>query len=270
MNSERYSRQDMVPEFSGDGQQNLEDASVLVIGAGAIGSTLLYNLASAGVGTIGVADQNIVGLSDLNAYIHFEEDLGTLKALSATRKLRAYNSLVNVIPHDTAINKDNAYEIISQYDIVVLAVSNPQTVLLVNEACAELDKPFVHGKTNGFIGTVGLIVPHETPCLSCFYGEEIPPEDNYGSVSGVSSLIASLMSTAVLQYLLGAPVAMKGKLFIYNCADATIEKILLEHRHDCSICGEKADRHDDLDDLGDLDDLDDLDDDELNEEAEEA
>lgn len=247
MNSERYSRQGMVPEFSGDGQQKLEDASVLIIGASSIGSTLMYNLASAGVGTIGVADHNIVGTSNLNAPIHFEEDLGTLKVISATRKLKAYNSLINVIPHATAINKDNAYEIISQYDIVVLAVNNPQTAMLVNEACVELGKPFVHGKTNGFIGTAGFILPQETPCLACFYGREMPPEDNYGSVSGVSSTIASLMSTAVLQYLLGAPVAMKGKLFIYNCENATIEKIDLSHRHDCDICGAREDPDDDLD-----------------------
>ena len=231
MNSERYSRQGMVPEFSGEGQQTLEDASVLIIGASSIGSTLMYNLASAGIGTI-----------------HFEEDLGTLKVISATRKLKAYNSLINVIPHATAINKDNVYEIVSQYDIIVLAVNNPQTAMLVNEACVELDKPFVTGKTNGFIGTAGFILPHETPCLACFYGEEIPPEDNYGSVSGVSSTIASLMSTSVLQYLLGAPVAMKGKLFIYNCENATIDKIDLTHRHDCAVCGAKEDVDDDFDD----------------------
>lgn len=248
MNSERYSRQSMVQEFSGEGQQLLEDASVLVIGASSIGSTLMYNLASAGVGTIGVADHNIVGTSNLNAFVHFEEDLGTLKVISATRKLKAYNSLINVIPHATAINKDNVYEIVSQYDIVVLAVNNPQTQMLVNEACVELDKPFVLGKTNGFIGTAGFILPHETPCLACFYGEEMPPEDNYGSVSGVSSTIASLMSTSVLQYLLGTPVAMKGKLFIYNCENATIDKIDLTHRHDCAVCGAKEEADDDLKD----------------------
>ena len=81
MNSERYSRQGMVPEFSGEGQQTLEDASILIIGASSIGSTLMYNLASAGIGTIGVADHNIVGTSNLNAPIHFEEDLGTQSLL---------------------------------------------------------------------------------------------------------------------------------------------------------------------------------------------
>lgn len=256
MNSERYSRQSLVSEFAGDGQQKLEDASVLVIGASSIGSTLLFNLASAGVGTIGVADHNIVGPANLNAPIHFEEDLGTLKVISATRKLKAYNSLVNVIPHATAINKDNAYEIISQYDIVVLAVSTPQTAMLVNEACVELGKPFVIGKTNGFVGTAGFVLPHETPCLSCFYGKEIPPEDNFGSVSGVSSTIAALMSTAVLQYLLGAPVAMLGKLFIYNCEDASIEKVDMTHRHDCDICGPKSDFEDDYEDFEDVEEED--------------
>ena len=251
MNSERYARQNMLSDFSEGGQQKLEEASVLIIGATSIGSTLMYNLASAGIGTIGIADHNIVGAANLNAPIHFEEDLGTLKVISAARKLKAYNSLINVIPHATAIHKDNAYEIISQYDIVVLAMNNPQTHMLVNEACVELGKPFVAGKTNGFIGTSCFILPHETPCLACFYGEEIPPEDNYGSVSGVSSTIAALMSTAIIQYLLDVPVAMQGKLFIYNCQDASIEKVDMTHRHDCPVCGSKSEFDDDLDGFDD-------------------
>ena len=253
MNSERYSRQCMLPEFNDGGQQKLEDASVLIIGASSIGSTLMYNLASAGVGTIGIADHNIVGTSNLNAPIHFEEDQGTLKVVSATRKLKAYNSLINVIPHATAINKDNAYEIISQYDIVVLAINNPQTAMLVNEACVALDKPFVSGKTNGFIGSAVFIIPHDTPCLACFYGKEMPPEENYGSVSGVSSTIASLMSSSILQYLLDVPVAMKGKLFIYNCETATIDKIDMTHNHDCAICGSKSDVDEEYDEFDTFD-----------------
>lgn len=249
MNSERYSRQAMIPEFADDGQQLLDDASVLIIGANTIGSTLLFNLASAGIGTLGVADHNIVGPANLNASIHFEDDLGTLKVISATRKLKAYNSMINVIPHATAINKDNAYEIISQYDIVALAVNNPQTAMLVNEACVELGKPFVYGKSNGSAGTTGFVLPHETPCLACFYGKELPPEDNFGSCSGVSSSLGALMSTAILQYLLGMPVAMQGKLFIYDSLSATIEKIDLTHRHDCSICGPKSDFEDEEDDF---------------------
>ena len=253
MNSERYMRQGMVPEFGDDGQQKLEDASVLIIGAGAIGSTLMYNLAASGIGTIGVADHSIVKINSLNAqYVHFEDDIGTLKVISATRKLKSYNSMIHVIPHATAINKDNAYEIISQYDIVALCVTNSQTQMIVNEACVELGKPFVVGTTNGFAGTCAFILPQQTPCLACFYGKEIPPEDNFGTISAVTSTIASFMSTAILQYLLETPVALEGKLFYYDSIHATIEKIDLSQRHDCSICGPNADWQK-LDD-GDLED----------------
>ncbi len=254
MNSERYSRQNLIPEFGDDGQQKLEDASVLIIGATSIGSTMMYNLASAGVGTIGIADHNIVAPSNLNSSVLFEEDLGSLKANAAADKLKAYNSMINVIPHPIAINKDNVYEMVSQYDIIVLALNNPQIALLVNEACVNLGKPFVYGKTNGFVGTAVFILPSETPCLSCFYGKEIPPEENYGSISAVSSTISALLATSVIQYLLELPVALKGNLIIYHSDTAVLEKIPLTHREDCDVCG--AESENDLFDDVDLDEED--------------
>lgn len=115
MNSDRYVRQTSIDDIGEAGQEKLSDASVLIIGAGGVGSTLMFDLVAAGVGTIGIADHEIVKISNLNRqFIHFEKDVGSLKVLSASRKLRKQNSEVNVIPHATAINKDNAYEIISQ------------------------------------------------------------------------------------------------------------------------------------------------------------
>ena len=144
--SDRYSRQIMIPEFGEDGQQKLEDASVLVIGAGGLGTTILYHLAAAGIGTIGIADNDIVNISNLNRqYIHFEKDLGSLKVVSAAEKLRKFNSNLQIIPLATAISTDNAIDIISQYDIVALAVDSVQARMIVNEACVQLKKPFVDG-----------------------------------------------------------------------------------------------------------------------------
>ncbi len=240
MNSDRYSRQIMIAEFGDDGQERLSDSSVLVIGAGGLGTTLLYHLAAAGIGTIGIADHDIVSISNLNRqYIHFEEDLGSLKVISAARKLRQFNSEINVIPHATAINKDNAYEIISQYDMVALAVDNAQARMIVNEACVELGKPFVDGGVNGFVGTSVFIDPTKTPCLACLYGTELPPEERFSSISSVVGTIASIEATSAIQYLLGEDVPLSGKLLYYDAKLAEFEKLPLKLKKGCPVCGGK-------------------------------
>lgn len=243
MNSERYDKQIILPEFGDDGQDRLEDASVLIVGAGGLGSTLMYNLAAAGVGTIGIADPDIVSPSNLNRqYIHFEDDIGTLKVISAARKLRQFNSLINIIPHAVAINKDNAYETIAQYDIVALAADNTQAKMIVNEACVELGTPFVDGNANGFFGTVAFIRPGVTPCLACMYGTDRPPEEAYGSLGSVISTISSIEATAVIQYLLGLEVPMEGQLLYYDASKAEMEKVPITKNHQCPICGSSPEK----------------------------
>ena len=238
--SDRYSRQIMIPEFGEDGQQKLADASVLVIGAGGLGTTLIYHLAAAGVGTIGIADNDIVSLSNLNRqYIHFEEDIGSLKVVSAANKIHMFNSEIQVIPHANAISKDNAYEIISQYDIVALAVDNAQARMIVNEACVELGTPFVDGGINGFVGTSVFINPHHTPCLACLYGTELPPEERFSAVSSVTGTIASIEATSVIQYILGLEVPLAGKLLYYDAHEADFEQLELKFNKNCPICGGK-------------------------------
>ena len=238
--SDRYSRQIMIPEFGEDGQEKLANASVLVIGAGGLGTSLIYNLAAAGVGTIGIADNDIVSLSNLNRqFIHFEEDIGGLKVVSAAKKIRQFNSSLQIVPYATAISKDNAYEIINEYDIVALAVDNAHARMIVNEACVELGIPFVDGGINGFIGTSVFINPHETPCLACLYGTELPPEENYSAVGSICSTIASIEATSVIQYILGLEVPLAGKLLYYDAHAASFEQLPLKFNKKCPICGGK-------------------------------
>lgn len=241
MTADRYSKQMILPEFGDDGQQKLEDASVLVVGAGGLGSTILYNLAAAGVGTIGIADPDIVTANNLNRqFIHFEEDIGSLKVNSACRKLREFNSLINIIPHATALNKDNAYEIIAQYDVVAMAVNNNQAKMIINEACVELDIPFSDGNANGFVGTASFCVPHKDPCLACLYGTTQPADEAFGTVGSVVSTIAGMETTNIIQYLLGLPVPLEGKLLCYDASAASIETVTVEFQDNCPVCGAKA------------------------------
>lgn len=238
--SDRYSRQIMIPEFGEDGQEKLHDASVLVIGAGGLGTTLIYHLAAAGVGTIGIADNDIVSLSNLNRqFIHFEDDIGSLKVVSAAGKVRKFNSGIQVIPLATAISKDNATEIISQYDIVALAVDNAQARMIVNEACVDLGIPFVDGGINGFVGTSVFINPHQTPCLACLYGTELPPEERFSAISSVVGTIASIEATSVIQYILGIDVPLAGELLYYDGQSADFERLPMKFKKGCPICGGK-------------------------------
>lgn len=240
MNFERYAKQMNIPEFGVDGQEKLEDASVLIIGAGGVGSTVIYALAAAGVGTIGIADPEIVKVDDLNRqFIHFEEDLGTLKVTSASRKLRQFNSLINVIPHAVAINKDNAYEIIAQYDIVALAVNSFQAKIVVNQACYESGTPLVVGSVGEFCGTCAFIDPANTPCLQCLYGTEFPPEDKFASVSSTNAAIGAVMSDAIIQYLLSGSSSMAGQFLYLDTRIAKMEVTPIVGIDTCPICGKQ-------------------------------
>ena len=217
MNFERYAKQMNIPAFGVDGQEKLEDASVLIIGAGGVGSTVMYALAAAGVGTIGIADPEIVKVDDLNRqFIHFEEDLGTLKVTSASRKLRQFNSLINVIPHAVAINKDNAYEIIAQYDIVALAVNSFQAKIVVNQACYESGTPLVVGSVGDFWG----IDPH---LLSGY----------------TNAAIGAVMSDAIIQYLLSGSSSMAGQFLYLDTRIAKMEVTPIVGIDTCPICGKQ-------------------------------
>jgi adenylyltransferase/sulfurtransferase len=231
----------MLEEIGTQGQEKLFDASVLVIGAGGMGSPLLYCLAGAGVGTIGIADSDIVSVSNLNRqYLHFERDIGTLKVHSAAKKLKEFNSHINIISHETAINTENAYEIISQYDVVALAVDNTQTRMIVNKACVELGKPFTDGAVNGFVGTSIFVNPGLTPCLACLYGTNIPPEDNLGAVASIVGTISTIQGTTIMQYILGLDMPLAGKLFYYDGLRASTEKLKLKFNKTCPICSQKV------------------------------
>lgn len=238
--SDRYDRQTMIPEIGDDGQRKLADAKVLVIGAGGLGTTIIYHLAAAGVGTIGVADNDIVSLSNLNRqFIHFEDDIGKEKVVSAKEKINKFNSEIKVVPYASFVDENNANEIIKDYDIVAIAVDNQKARNIINKACVDLDKPFADGGVNGFVGTSSFFVPGETPCLSCLYGLDLPPEENYSAVSSVVGMIASIETTSVLQYILGLPIPLKGNLLYCDAMNAEFDTLPLKFNKTCPICGGK-------------------------------
>ncbi len=174
---DRYSRHLVLPEVGEKGQRKLLDSKVIFIGAGGLGSPALLYLAAAGVGAIGVIDDDVVEESNLQRQvIHSIETVGQNKAESARTTIQRLNPDVEVKVHPTRIDKDNAQELIDGYDVVVDGSDNFDTRYVINDAAVALRKPVVHGSIFRFEGMVSTFVPFEGPCYRCLYPEAPPPE----------------------------------------------------------------------------------------------
>jgi adenylyltransferase/sulfurtransferase len=172
----RYSRHLLIPEVGVKGQKKLKGSKILVIGAGGLGSPVALYLASAGVGTIGIVDYDIVDESNLQRQIlHSTEDVGIPKVESAKRRLLEINPYIEVITYNLKLSKDNVLEIIRDFDLVVDGTDNFATRYLVNDACAFLDKPLVYGSIFRFEGQATVFYAKEGPCYRCLYPEPPPP-----------------------------------------------------------------------------------------------
>jgi sulfur-carrier protein adenylyltransferase/sulfurtransferase len=174
---DRYSRHLILPEVGEEGQRKLLESKVLCIGAGGLGSPALLYLAAAGIGTIGIVDSDVVETSNLQRQVvHSTSTVGMLKAESARDRLRDLNPDVNVVVHAFRLDKSNAHELMSQYDVIVDGCDNFDTRYVVNDTAVELRKPVVHGSIFRFEGMASTFVPFEGPCYRCLYPEAPPAE----------------------------------------------------------------------------------------------
>ena len=172
----RYSRHVLIPEVGEAGQLKLLDARVLLVGAGGLGSPAALYLAAAGIGTLGIVDSDVVEESNLQRQVlHTTERVGTSKVESARAAIAALNPEVRFEGHETRLNRENAWEIISQYDIVVDGTDNFDTRYMINELCVEMRKPNVSASILSFDGQLSTFVPGEGPCYRCVYPEPPPP-----------------------------------------------------------------------------------------------
>ncbi|HET8660269.1 MAG TPA: ThiF family adenylyltransferase, partial [Micromonosporaceae bacterium] len=172
----RYSRHLIIPDVATAGQKRLKNARVLCVGAGGLGSPALMYLAAAGVGTLGIIDFDTVDESNLQRQIiHGVSDVGQPKTQSAAASIREINPYVNVVTHDTALDRDNALDIFGQYDLIVDGTDNFATRYLVNDACVLLGKPYVWGSIFRFDGQASVFWAEHGPCYRCLYPEPPPP-----------------------------------------------------------------------------------------------
>ena len=240
----RYSRHIIMPSVGPAGQRKIMGAKVLIVGAGGLGSPVALYLALAGVGTIGIVDFDVVDLSNLQRQIlHQNEDIGRPKVVSAKETLNAYNPDVNVITHEAPITSDNAFEIISQYDIVVNGADNFAARYLVNDACVLLKKPLVDGSILLFDGQATVYLPGRG-CYRCLFPQPPPPGlvpscAEAGVLGALCGLVGSVQATETLKLILGIGETLNGRLLIIDALSMEVRGLKIRRDPKCVVCGDE-------------------------------
>lgn len=240
----RYSRHIILPEVGGKGQKKLLSAKVMIVGAGGLGCPVGYYLAAAGVGTLGIIDNDTVELSNLQRQIaHNTERVGMHKADSVKMTFEALNPDVTVHAIKERINKDNILDFIKDYDIVVDGSDNFPTRYLVNDACVLSGKPLVSGAILRFEGQVTTILPGEGHCYRCLFEEPPPPGlvpscQEAGVLGALPGVIGALQAMEVLKLILGKGTPLKNQLLIYDALETTFRKVKVPKNPNCPVCGE--------------------------------
>ncbi len=244
---ERYSRHMLVPEIGQEGQQKLLDAKVLLLGAGGLGSPTALYLAAAGVGTIGIVDDDVVDLSNLQRQvIHTTDRIGVPKVDSAQETMNALNPDVNVVKYQTRIDASNIMEIIEGYDVIVDGVDNFPTRYLLNDASVRLKIPVVSASILGFDGQLSVFAPYEGPCYRCLYPvpppAELAPSCGANGVLGVlPGTMGLLQATEVIKLVTGAGEPLVGRLLLYEALGATFTELKVRRDPECAICSRPPD-----------------------------
>jgi len=240
----RYSRHILLPEVGGKGQKALLEARVLIVGAGGLGCPVGYYLTAAGVGTIGIVDNDLVEMSNLQRQIaHNMETVGKYKVDSAKAAFSALNPDVAIIPIRQRLTSSNMLSILSDYDIVVDGSDNFPTRFVVNDACVMLKKPLVSGAILQFEGQVMTIVPGgHSGCYRCLFEEPpqpglVPSCQEAGVLGAVAGVVGSLQATEVLKLILGKGELLTGKLLLYDALKTSFRKIDVPKNQDCLVCG---------------------------------
>ncbi len=242
----RYARHIVLAEIGGIGQARLIAAKVLVVGAGGLGAPLLQYLAAAGIGTLGVIDDDTVDLSNLQRQvIHRTQDIGRTKAESARQALAAINPEVNVVTHEKRLTEVNARGVIAGYDIVADGSDNFATRYLVNDTCFALKKILVSAAILRFDGQISTYKAHEGaghPCLRCIFPEApseeaVPSCAQAGVLGALAGTLGSMQATEVVKEILGVGKSLSGRLLMYDALAATFDEMAIAKRADCPTCG---------------------------------
>ncbi|SFR35936.1 SAMP-activating enzyme E1 [Halogeometricum limi] len=239
---DRYSRHIIMDEVGPDGQARLLDASVLVVGAGGLGSPVIQYLAAAGVGHLGIVDDDVVERSNLQRQVvHGDDDVGTPKVESAAAFVRRLNPDVDVDGYETRLTKENV-ELVADYDVVVDASDNFPTRYLVNDFCRIHDIPVAHGAIYKFEGQATTLVP-DGPCYRCLFPEApepgtVPDCATTGVLGVLPGTLGCIQATEAVKLALDAGDPLVGRLLFYDAMDMTFETVPYRQNPDCLVCGD--------------------------------
>ncbi len=240
----RYARHIVLREVGGPGQKALKDARVLVVGAGGLGAPVLQYLAAAGVGTIGVIDDDVVDNANLQRQvIHPDAAIGMPKVFSAQAQMEAQNPYVTVRPYNRRITEEIAADLVADYDLVLDGTDNFETRYLVNSACVEKKVPLVSGALSQWEGQLSVFDPARgAPCYRCIFPEApaahlAPSCAEAGVIGPLPGVIGSMMAVEAVKIITGAGTPVRGQMQIYDALYGENRTIRLERRADCATCG---------------------------------
>jgi molybdopterin/thiamine biosynthesis adenylyltransferase/rhodanese-related sulfurtransferase len=243
---DRYSRHTLLPEVGVDGQLKMLNAKVLLIGAGGLGAPTALYLAAAGIGTIGLVDDDVVEASNLQRQvIHSTERIGMSKTESARLTIEGLNPDVNVVEHRGRMDASNIIEIIGQYDVIVDGADNFPTRYLLNDASVRLRKPVVSASILSFDGQISTFLPYEGPCYRCLYPTPPPAElapscSANGVLGAMAGTMGLLQANEVLKLVMGIGEPLIGRLLLFEAMSTRFTELKVRRDPNCPICGENA------------------------------
>jgi len=240
----RYGRHLIMPEVGMDGQKKLKAASILLVGAGGLGSPLGLYLAAAGVGRIGMVDFDVVDYSNLQRQIlHSTKDVGRPKLASAKERLEGINPFVKIETHEMHLSSENALGLFAEYDIIIDGTDNFPTRYLVNDACVLTGKPNVYGSIFRFEGQASVFATKDGPCYRCLYPEPPPPglvpSCAEGGVLGIlPGIIGTIQANEAVKLIIGKGEPLAGRLLLFDALKTKFRELKLRKNPDCPVCGQ--------------------------------
>jgi molybdopterin-synthase adenylyltransferase len=240
----RYSRHIVLPEVGGIGQKRINRASVLVIGAGGLGSPAAFYLAAAGVGKIGIVDNDVVDTSNLQRQIlHTSADVGRKKVESARETLLGLNPNLTIVPYDVRLNAGNIRDILKDYDVVAEGSDNFPTKFLVNDACVMTGTPVAMAGIFRFSGQMLTVIPREGPCYRCLIPQPPPPGaipscQEAGVLGAMAGVVGAIQATEILKLILGKGEVLRGRLLLFEALQMRFEPIEVKRNPECPVCSE--------------------------------
>ncbi|WP_134011851.1 HesA/MoeB/ThiF family protein [Litoreibacter halocynthiae] len=241
----RYARHIVLREIGGPGQKKMKTARVLVVGAGGLGAPALQYLAAAGIGTIGVIDDDVVDSSNLQRQvIHTDARIGMPKVFSAQEALQAQNPFVTIRPYHRRLEADMAAELFADYDVILDGTDNAATRYLVNRIAVELGKPLISGAITQWEGQLSLFHPASNgPCYACVFPNEAaaglaPSCSEAGVVGALPGVVGSMMAVETIKHVTGSGATLIGKMLIYDALYSETRLITLKSDPACSVCGQ--------------------------------